>query len=299
MNGDQPLVSAIIPVYNGGHYVAEAITSILVQTYAPIECIVVDDGSTDGSAGVVRRFGDRVTYLWRPRGGVAAARNAGARAARGQFLAFLDADDTWVETKIERQMALLAERPGLGLVYGSVRRIDVGGLHGAVVPAPRPQDALRNVLLQRGPGVALAQTGLIPSSVFRAIGGFDERLSTAADSDLACRIALRCELAAVTEPLASYRSHPTQMHLDIAPFEHDVKLLLRKAFGSGLLPAELQRLRRRAHANLAFTLAYLRYADGAEPRAALRQLCVAFGFAPIETLKWVAGAVARRAPRRA
>jgi glycosyltransferase involved in cell wall biosynthesis len=280
VSGAEPLVSAIIPVYNGQAYLAEALESVLTQTYKPIECIVVDDGSTDATGDVVRHFGDQIRYVRRAHEGVAAARNAGASIAQGQFLAFLDADDLWEESKIERQMTLFADRPELGLVYCALERVDRRGRSLGALSVPNPDEALRNILLQRGPWPSIAQTGVIPVVVFAAAGRFDERLSTAADSDLAWRIAARFDIAAVHEPLSRYRSHDAQMHLDIAAYEHDVKILLSKAFASNLLPAELQRLERRARTNLALTLAYTYRVERRQPVRALRELLVAFRLSP-------------------
>lgn len=295
MTAAGPLVSAVIPVFNGETFVAEAIESVLAQTYRPLECVVVDDGSTDGTARVLSTYGPRITSLRRPRGGVAAARNAGAGAARGELLAFLDADDLWEPTKIERQVTLLREDRALGLVYCGLAIIDGDGRHLGSVPAPDPSIALRNTLLDEPPPIGLAQTAVIPREVFRAVGGFDERLSTSADSDLAWRLAVRYRIAAVDEPLARYRRHPGQMHLDAASFAHDHRIVLRKAFASGLLPAELRGLERRARSNMAFSLAY---AYRREHRArALAHLCHAFWLTPRRSLPWVASFARRRLER--
>jgi glycosyltransferase involved in cell wall biosynthesis len=116
-----PLISCIVPVFNGERYLGEALDSILAQTYRPLEVIVVDDGSTDGTAGVVARYGGRVAYLFQPNAGHAAARNLGLGAARGEFVAFLDADDLWHPEKLARQMARFHARPELDLCVTHVR----------------------------------------------------------------------------------------------------------------------------------------------------------------------------------
>jgi glycosyltransferase involved in cell wall biosynthesis len=114
------LISAIIPVYNGERYLAEAIRSILAQDYRPLEVIVVDDGSADVSADVARTFGPQVRVHVQPHAGVAAARNLGANFAEGVVLAFLDADDLWTEGKLSLQMAALREDEALDMVFGHV-----------------------------------------------------------------------------------------------------------------------------------------------------------------------------------
>ncbi len=117
-----PLVSVIIPVYNCEDYLAEAIESVLAQSYQPLDVNVVDDGSTDRSAVVARGFASPVRYYFQPNGGIGAARNRGTELARGSFFAFLDADDRWVEDKLERQMAAFEADPALDIVFGHVRQ---------------------------------------------------------------------------------------------------------------------------------------------------------------------------------
>jgi glycosyltransferase involved in cell wall biosynthesis len=118
----EPLISAIIPVYNGERYLSEAIESVLRQARNDCELIVVDDGSTDGSASVARRYGNAVRYCYQPTGGVGAARNRGAADARGQFLSFLDADDLWLDHKFAIQLAAFENDPKLDIVFGHVQQ---------------------------------------------------------------------------------------------------------------------------------------------------------------------------------
>jgi len=117
------LVSCVIPAYNAERFVAEAIESALRQTYQPVEIVVVDDGSTDGTAAVVRSYGREAICLSRRHRGTAAAKNAGIREARGAWIAFLDADDLWHHDKLTRQMARLAERPEVDLCYTRYRNV--------------------------------------------------------------------------------------------------------------------------------------------------------------------------------
>ncbi len=127
MTATSSLVSVIIPVYNGAQFLAEAIESVRAQTIRPLEIIVVDDGSEDDSAAVARGFAG-ARCLRQPHEGAAAARNRGAADARGEFLAFLDADDLWTPDKLQRQMALMKERPELDVVFGGVEQFRDPGL---------------------------------------------------------------------------------------------------------------------------------------------------------------------------
>ncbi len=122
MTPNNPLVSVIIAVYNCEKYLAEAIESVLAQTYQSIEIIVVDDGSTDDSAEVAKRFTPVVKYCYQPHSGVAVALNHGIQMITGHFIAFLDADDLWVADKLMRQMAVFEAHPELDAVFGHVKQ---------------------------------------------------------------------------------------------------------------------------------------------------------------------------------
>ncbi|HKA06178.1 MAG TPA: glycosyltransferase family A protein, partial [Gemmataceae bacterium] len=111
-------VSVIIPAYRAEAFIARALDSVFGQTIQPSEVLVIDDGSPDDLSQAVRPFGDRVTLVRKPNGGAASARNLGLDRARGDFIAFLDADDTWVPHKLEHQLGLFAANPELGLVCG-------------------------------------------------------------------------------------------------------------------------------------------------------------------------------------
>jgi len=131
---DTPTVSVVIPAFNAAKYLREAIRSVLEQTHKPLEVIVVDDGSSDATASVARRFGSPVRVLGRPHGGIGAARNAGLAETRGEFVALLDADDLWERDKLARQLERFDADPGLDLVFAGVEQFVSPELDGAVLP---------------------------------------------------------------------------------------------------------------------------------------------------------------------
>jgi hypothetical protein len=125
--GEPGLVSVLIPSYNRAYILATAIDSVLAQTYRPIEVIVVDDGSRDDTRAVVARYGDQVRYIHQSNGGLAAARNTGLAAARGEFIAFEDSDDAWLPWKLKVQVAVLQRFPQVALTWTDMTAISEQG----------------------------------------------------------------------------------------------------------------------------------------------------------------------------
>jgi len=121
MGDSQPLVSAIIPVYNCDRYLKEAIISVLRQTHPPFEILVIDDGSTDNSAAVAREFSTSIQYYSQPHQGAGTARNYGTQLAKGNYFAFLDADDVWEKDKLTRQLQIFSDRPEVDMVFGQMK----------------------------------------------------------------------------------------------------------------------------------------------------------------------------------
>lgn len=174
MTEELPLVSVIIPVYNGGRYLRAALESVFAQTYRPFEVIVVDDGSVDDS-GVIAQSFPEVRYINQANQGVAAARNNGIEAARGEFLAFLDQDDLWTPEKLRLQMDQLLSHPDLGYTLTQQQFfLDPG----ATLPPWFRKELLSTV----HPGWVLG-TLVVRRSVFEKVGSFATGYSAANDSD--------------------------------------------------------------------------------------------------------------------
>lgn len=167
---DRPLVSCIVPVFNGERYLTEALDSILAQQYEPLEIIVADDGSTDDTATIIRSYGDRVRALRQPKSGAPAARNLGLQAARGELIAFLDSDDLWHRDKLARQTARFVARPEL--------EVSVTHLQSFWIPELR-QEAERfrdHPLSQPQPGYVTI-TMLARRALFERVGTFNTALT--------------------------------------------------------------------------------------------------------------------------
>jgi O-antigen biosynthesis protein len=200
-HSSSPQVTVVIPAFNRAQAVRRAIASVLAQTCQDFEVIVVDDGSTDGIADSVSAFRDRRITLIRHernRGG-GAARNTGIRAGSARFVAFLDSDDEWLPTKLERQLEVFdwsSER--LGLVYTGAERIFPDGSSSRYIPYRRA-DLSRALLTENVIGET--SLGMVRRTALDAIGGFDESLPSSQDMDLWLRLCERFEADVVPEAL--------------------------------------------------------------------------------------------------
>ncbi|MCS6910324.1 MAG: glycosyltransferase [Anaerolineae bacterium] len=159
-------VSVIIPVRNQERYLGEAIASALAQTRPPDEIIVVDDGSTDGTSDVARQYADRIRYVYQPPHGAPAARNRGLALATGDAIAFLDADDIWLPTKLEAQLTALEAQPEIDVVFCYVEQFVSEDAQEVVASVP---DRLRHLPAVYASGM------LVRRAAFERVGRFDER----------------------------------------------------------------------------------------------------------------------------
>ena len=247
-----PDVSVIIPVYNGARFVACAIESVLAQTWESLECIVVDDGSTDSTPSVLAGFAGRIRVMRQNNQGVSVARNLGIDAAKGQFIAFLDADDVWLPTKISKQMVIIAGDDRIGGV-GCGMVVTDGELNEIGTILSRPCDISALLLFESNGGLNCS-TMVVRREALSAVGFFDPKLSTSADWDLVTRIARSYKITSVSEPLVLYRQHDGNMHSAVDRSERDMRLLLDKAFANPQF-GTLRHLRRKALSNLYCVLA--------------------------------------------
>jgi len=203
-------VSVIIPTYNRVHLVSQAVQSVLDQTYQDLEIIVVDDGSTDNTEEVVRSFKDsRICYIRHKenRGG-SAARNTGIKAARGEFIAFLDSDDEWLPSKLSKQMTIFQAAPEeLGVVYCGVYFVDYQSDRIIETIVPDYRGNILKVILNRGSGPSLPAS-VVKKECFEKVGLFDEIFPSYQDADLWARISQFYQFDFVKECLLKvWRNH--------------------------------------------------------------------------------------------
>lgn len=208
-----PQVSVVIPTYNSARFVPTAVESALAQTHQDFELIVVDDGSTDATREVLAPYRDRLTYIYRENQERSAARNTGIRAATGEYVAFLDADDAWLSDKLERQVSVLAEHPEAVLVYGQAVYMDIDGndvsfrgqhMCGHVTPALQVED-LSRALIAGNVVYGGGSMPLVRRSALDSAGWFDESLCYPEDWDLWVRLSHLGPFAYIPKPLVRYR----------------------------------------------------------------------------------------------
>jgi hypothetical protein len=227
----KPIVSVVIPAYNHATYLSHAIRSVLRQTYPQWEAIIVDDGSTDDTESVVAQHLDpRICYIYQENQGLSSARNTGIRAASGEYLSFLDADDEWEPTFLECCRRVLERDGRVAGVYTRNRFIDARGqvlprLGGQVVTVEQFQGRLlREAFFP-------VHSVLVQAACVREAGMFDETLTSLEDWDLWLRIAEHHMFRGIPDPLARYRVYPGSMSTNVAQMHINRVAVLTKYFG--------------------------------------------------------------------
>jgi glycosyltransferase involved in cell wall biosynthesis len=212
---NQPLVSVVVTCYNYGSYLKDCLDSILAQTYSNFEIVVVDDGSTDNTAEVIKPFRElpNIRYIHQENAGQAKAKNVGIKNSTGNFIAFLDADDLWEKSKLEKQIPFF-DNPNVGVVYSGSRPIDADG---NLLKWGRPG----KYLVARSGNISnwlffdnfiVFSSSVVRYECFTRIGVFNENYRMGIDWDLWLRISTIYEFDFVDQELLLYRiGHPGQM----------------------------------------------------------------------------------------
>lgn len=198
-----PLVSVIIPCYNQGQFLAEAIDSVLAQTYPHVEIIVVNDGSTDNTVDVAASYGDKIKYIWQENSGVSVARNRGILESRGDYLQFLDADDLITPLKLSQQLEAFFMYPEVGVVYSEGRYIDDTGVDQGPVALNHGSGWVFHRMLSLDQTVIHAP--LLRRQYVAAAGLFDASLPAAEDADFWVRMAQQVPFLALPYDHFRYR----------------------------------------------------------------------------------------------
>ena len=252
-----PKVSVVIPTFNYGRYVGEAIASVLAQTHMDIELVVVDDGSTDNTAEVVGRFPDpRLRYVRQENRGLAGARNTGIRESSAEYIGFLDSDDSWLPRRLERQLPLLEDDAVGHVCCGYFVKDESAGTIVTRAPSPLRGDVLRTLAVENRIAGS-ATTSLIRRSLFDRIGLFDETLRACEDWDVWLRLARVTRFDYVDEPLATIRLHSSNMMRETDRMESSMTRVIRRFYADTTLSPSIRGLESRAWATAYLTLAKL------------------------------------------
>lgn len=202
-------VSVVIPCYNHGRYLGEAIASVLAQTWADVETVVVDDGSTDDTAAMAARY-EGVKYVRQANQGLAAARNTGARESTGDYLIFLDADDKLTPVAVEAGLECHGANPGSGLVYGAgVMFDDSGTYEEPAEPIPPSQDPYEHLL--RTNYIWMIHMSMYSRAAFNAAGGFESGVDATADYGFNLKVTRQYPVAMFETLVAECRFVPGSM----------------------------------------------------------------------------------------
>jgi glycosyltransferase involved in cell wall biosynthesis len=222
-----PRVSVVMPAFNGAHWLQRALASLLTQTFADIEVIVVDDGSTDDTAAIVADAAakdPRIVILHQQQSGIATALNRGVAEARGEYIGRLDTDDIAAPDRFERQVAFMDAHPDVGVVGGSMVRIDAHDrkLHRMRYPT-------ENVATEMLKYSALAHPAvLMRRSLLLELGGYRRAFRYSGDYDLWLRMAERTHLANLPDVVTYYRVHPAQVSLTHTRFQTGCAIVARE-----------------------------------------------------------------------
>ncbi|MEZ5988241.1 MAG: glycosyltransferase [Planctomycetota bacterium] len=298
----EPMVAAIVPAFRSEAWLAAAIDSVLAQTRVPDEVIVVDDGSPDGVGRVCARYAGRIVYARRPNAGPGAARNFGIRLSSARYLAFLDADDSWDPTKVERQLAFMEARPELVASCTGLRRVDEAGAGQDEADRPAgPGDAEHTLDLQTllaGNPISTL-TVMVRREALEEAGLFDEDpdLVAVEDYDLWLRLAAHGPIGRLDECLASYRVHGASLS-GARRFAAGVEKVLAKAEARLRPDAGRAEAIRRHRIDLARNLAWELGEHGTR-REAIPASLRALSLSPFSWASWRLLAKALLAPSRA
>jgi glycosyltransferase involved in cell wall biosynthesis len=210
-----PLFSVVIPTFDRAGYVLEALESVLAQTRADFEVIVVDDGSTDDTAERLAPHLDRIVYVRQPNAGQAAAKNRGVRQATGRYVGFLDSDDRWEPRTLEAVAAELEKHPDTGLLSIRIRDVEADRSPTPRTHGKRTAGPLYTTAGLLGRDVGACSVYFVRRDLLERVGGFDESLRSAEECDLALRLSFVTTLRALPEPLLLRRLHAGNLSRDM------------------------------------------------------------------------------------
>jgi len=242
----QPLVSVVIPTYNRERYIAEAIDSVLAQTYTNVQIIVIDDGSTDNTRQVVEKYAADVQYVWQQNSERGASRNRGLALAKGDFISFLDSDDVWLPGKLESEVSYLIEHPKVGLVCSDVVVVDANGVEIKGLRIKKYSGNVTKHLLDGN--FVLMASHLARTELIRRAGGFREEreLSGSEDWELWVRLSTITDFGYMNSPNGLMRTHSGNTMTNPAAMARSMDYAIQIMSQSDYLDANMKAYLRKA-----------------------------------------------------
>ena len=256
-----PLISVVIPAYNAEQFIADALLSIKEQDYAPIEILVVDDGSCDNTADIVRQTAPKARLIQQKNAGASAARNTGMRHATGEYICFLDADDGWFPGKLRAQVDYLAEHLEVGVVYHEwlVWKPDTDGtFHSPAIPIVPPSGSIQAehsgwlyclLLLD---SIVHTSTVMLRRQVLNEIGYFDTALEIGEDYDYWIRVSRHYPIHKLSGTYSFYRATPGSLTTHPKPKNYEYSVINSAISRWGLIgpdhsPQSQKKIQHRLH----------------------------------------------------
>jgi len=205
-NGNQPLVSIVIATHNYGQYIEQAVESVIKQTFTDWELVIIDDGSTDNTKENLSSLlkDKRITYFWQENLGQPKAKNRGIQLAKGEFIAFLDADDAWLPEKLEKQLPVFDKDLEIGITYTGLQIMNENGQLGEIRQCKKLKgNVFKESLYQTIPPFS---STIVRKTVLKEVGLFNEHIPLAIDFELWLRVSMRYQFNYIDEPLLFYRT---------------------------------------------------------------------------------------------
>lgn len=260
-----PKVSVVIPAYNSVDYLPDALESALGQTFSDIEVIIVNDGSSDHTdQWVLSQTDPRITLISQENLGKSAARNRGISQSQGEYIAFLDADDIWEPTKLEKQVQCLDADPDIGLVYTWTALADEAGLPTGRILASEAEGMVWKALILKNI-LTCGSTPVVRRQCFDTVGVFSQKLPLAQDWDMWIRIAAGYNFAVIKQPLVRYRKHPGNTSNQWEQMQKCSCLVLDRAFKAA--PVDYSDIYNQAYTSLYLYFGWLAIRKQADEQA--------------------------------
>jgi glycosyltransferase involved in cell wall biosynthesis len=281
-------VTIVIPAYNAANYIATSISSVLAQTFTDWELIIVNDGSKDNTAELVKGYlsDTRIKLIEQANSGVSSARNVGIKAASGKFIALLDADDSYLSNNIETKFNIINADDSIDFVYGDIWKCDKELKPIYVEKGVPTENLFEEVMLwtkETIPG--FSSNIMMKANSIRNRFLFDENLSNCADRYMKILLSKNLKGAYIPKPLSNYRDTPGAMSKQVALLDHDEKYIIKEITENNIVPDGS--FRRKVIANIYFTLSGSWYKNAGKPLKAIAPALKAIAIYPPFLLKLI------------